>query len=92
MAGIPGQPGYRDGRSGLFFYPDGVAVDLNKNVFITDSENHAIRKIDPDGNVSTFAGLAGYEGSSDGRGSEAKFYLPSGIAVDIEGTLYVSDR
>lgn len=73
-----------------FYYPDGAVVDYNGNVFVTDQSNHKIRKITPDGTVSTFAG-SGSIGSDDGNGIVASFYYPAGIAVDILNNLYIAD-
>jgi len=50
-----------------------------------------VAKITPDGVVSTFAGLAGSPGSTDGTGSTARFYYPMGIALDNAGNVYVAD-
>jgi DNA-binding beta-propeller fold protein YncE len=71
-------------------------------LYVTDTNNHAIRKIDTTTNaVTTFAGSAGTidtdftaaSGSADGTGTAASFYLPRGIAIDgVGGNLYVSDQ
>ena len=53
--------------------------------------NHTIRKVTPAGVVTTLAGLAGSSGSADGTGSAARFYHPSGVAVDSAGNVYVAD-
>jgi streptogramin lyase len=74
-----------------FNSPFGVAVDANGNVYVADTFNNTIRKITPAGVVSTLAGLAGSSGDSDGTGSAARFNSPFGIAVDRDGTLYVTD-
>lgn len=58
---------------------------------MTDTGNHAIRKITPAGNVTTIAGLLGASGSADGFGSAARFNSPWGIAVDLAGDLVVGD-
>ena len=65
-------------------------MDGAGTVYVADTFNHTIRKISG-GVVSTFAGLAGNSGTSDGTGSAARFNQPAGIAVDSLGTLYVVD-
>jgi sugar lactone lactonase YvrE len=71
--------------------PTGVAVDPAGNVYVTDTNNHTIRKISLNGQVTTFAGSSGVAGSTDGRGAEARFDRPTGIAADAAGNLYVVD-
>ena len=61
------------------------------NLFIADSANHLIRKIDTVGNVSTIAGTANVSGSDDGQGIQAKFNQPYGIVVDSSDNIYVAD-
>ena len=94
LAGSWGESGSSDGpgSAARFGYPIGVAVDDSKNVYVADQDNHTIRKITPAGMVSTLAGLAGYAGSSDGSGSAARFYYPSGVAVDGARNVYVADQ
>ncbi|HSE21629.1 MAG TPA: NHL repeat-containing protein [Pyrinomonadaceae bacterium] len=73
-----------------FSDPFGLAIDLSGNLFVTDAgESNRVRKISPEGVVSTFAGSA--EGYADGSGSNAKFNTPSGIAIDSSSNLYVAD-
>jgi sugar lactone lactonase YvrE len=93
-----GTQGWRDGTGGAqgtaeFYWPAGLAVDGHGDVYVADSGNNRIRKIDRSGNVTTFAGN-GMEGWIDGTGGPdgtAEFWSPGGIAVDIEGNVYVSD-
>lgn len=68
-----------------------VAVDQQGNLYISDQNNHSIRKISPSGEVITFAGTDA-AGSADGRGGEARFKYPAGICVDAKGFIYVADR
>ncbi|MGA3179424.1 MAG: protein kinase [Verrucomicrobiota bacterium] len=93
FAGQSGLGGSQDGMgsNARFLAPEGVAVDPSGNVFVADSGNHTIRKITPDGKVTTFAGLAGHHGSLDGPGNAARFFAPFGIAVDRLGNVYVSE-
>jgi len=72
-----------------FDSPHGIAIDEAGNLYVADSNNHRIRRITPKGEVSTLAG--GWEGFSDGIGSDAQFSNPSGIAIDTQGNLYVTD-
>ncbi|HVU25758.1 MAG TPA: hypothetical protein VHE13_16630 [Opitutus sp.] len=93
LAGSPGNAGSADGNGSAarFNQPSGLATDSAGNVFVADSNNHAIRKITPDGDVSTLAGLAGSSGSADGTGSAARFNYPCGIATDRNDNLFVVD-
>jgi sugar lactone lactonase YvrE len=73
-----------------FHFPDGAVCDSQNNVFISDQSNHKIRKITPDGTVSTFAGT-GVVGSADGPGDSATLYYPSGMTIDSNDNLYVAE-
>jgi len=91
-------PGYRDGpvASASIFAPRGLAFDRRGNLFFSDCWNHRIRKITPDGVVSTFAGggPTGIEAKAewrDGKGTDARFYAPCGLAIDDKDNLYVAD-
>jgi len=93
LAGSAGLSGSADGTgSGArFYYPFGLGVDSSGNVYVADSWNHTIRKVTPAGVVTTLAGSAGQPGSSDGRGTAARFDDPGGAAVDSNGNVYVAD-
>ena len=80
------------GTAASFKNPTGIAFDaLTKNVYVADAGNNLIRKIAPDGTVSTFAG-SGNAGADDGTSTSASFNYPTGIAVDKMGNLYVADN
>lgn len=83
--------GYADGigDSAKFYYPYGVAVDATGDVYVTDNNNHKIRKITPTGVVTTFAGST--QGFSDGIGAAAQFTNPLGIATDVFGNVYITN-
>jgi hypothetical protein len=93
LAGTAGSLGSTDGTGSAarFNQPRGVAVDAVGNVYVADWVNHTIRKINPDGVVTTLAGTAGSSGSTDGTGSAARFNRPLGVAVDAAGNVYVTD-
>jgi len=88
-----GQPGYIDGPGSLaqFKLPQQIAIDAQGNLLVTDYGNNRIRKITPEGVVSTFAGN-GQEKLIDGPALEAAFALPNGIAVAKDGRIYVSEN
>jgi hypothetical protein len=93
FAGTAGLCGSTDGSGfeALFHSPQGLAIDKNDNIFVTDTCNSTIRKITPYGEVTTIAGSAGLKGSVNGTGDAARFTCPTGIAVDKNGNLYVTD-
>ncbi|MGC4040843.1 MAG: T9SS type A sorting domain-containing protein [Flavobacterium sp.] len=78
------------GEAASFRFPDGAAFDSHDNLFISDQSNHKIRKITPDGTVTTVAGT-GSIGSADGIGTAASFYYPAGMAVDANDNLLIAD-
>lgn len=78
------------GTAASFHAPAIVAVDNANNLFITDEENHKIRKITTDGTVSTYAGN-GTIGAADGIAASAQFNYPTGVAVDETNTVFVAD-
>lgn len=79
------------GRAARFFMPEATAVDKAGNVYVGDTKNETVRKITPEGVVTTLAGKAEKWGFQDGIGSEARFSGPSGLAVGRGGVLYVAD-
>jgi len=93
LAGTAGVAGSADGTGAAarFHFPTGVAVDGTGNVYVADQGNDIIRKITPEGVVTTLAGTAGSVGRKDGTGSAAQFYAPAGVTVDSAGNVYVAD-
>jgi len=87
-----GEPGYRDGPAPAaeFDVPIGIAVDGEGNIYVVDCGAHRIRRISPDGVVTTIAG-SGVAGYADGPAAEAEFWYPTDIAVGRDGQLYVAD-
>jgi uncharacterized delta-60 repeat protein len=85
--------GFADGPAGVarFASPNGVAAGAGGVVYVADTFNHRIRKVAPDGTVTTLAGT-GHAGFADGPGATAQLDSPDGIAVDREGNVYVLDR
>ena len=79
------------GQNTEFNQPSGIAVDKNGNVYIADRSNHVIRKITSAGEVTTFAG-SGNAGYADATGTAAQFNFPTGVAVDMDGNVYVADQ
>jgi DNA-binding beta-propeller fold protein YncE len=65
--------------------------DGKGNWFVSDAQNHTIRRITSDGTVTTVAGKAGHIGYDDGVGVRARFGFPRGLAMDQDGNLYVAD-
>jgi gliding motility-associated-like protein len=89
-----GLMGSTDGGSlaASFNYPWGVTSDTLGNIFVLDGYNFTIRKINPAGQVSTYAGNIGIAGSTDGTGSNAKFNNAAGICYNrADKSLYVAD-
>ena len=92
IAGTPGKRGFQNGKGSqaLFAQPEGIAISSKGEIFVADSRNNVIRKIDQAGNVTTFAG-SGAGGLADGVALKATFSLPMGLAFDPKGNLFVAD-
>lgn len=93
IAGQAGRSSSADGQGAAarFEDPFSTAVDASGIVYVADSAAHVIRRITPDGVVTTYAGSPGAHGSADGTGAAARFYSPFGVAVDTAGNVYVAD-
>ena len=84
--------GFVDGTGAAARFRDmmGLQIDAAGNLYVADVSNRAIRKITPDGAVSTLAG-SGTKGFTDGTGSAATFTRPYQLAVDASGNVFVAD-
>jgi sugar lactone lactonase YvrE len=86
-----GRRGFADGRGpdASFDTPSGIALGPSGSLFVADTANNAIREVAPDGRVTTVAG--GGAGLADGPAATARFNGPIGVAVDVDGRLFVAD-
>ena len=93
LAGYTHSPGSQDGfgSAARFNWPQGIAVDSTATFTLGDTNNSTIRKITPDGMVSTVAGLGGNGGNVDGIGAAARFNHPKGVALDAANNIFVAD-
>lgn len=93
IAGTAGSSGFADGSGSAaqFNQPAGIARDKSGNLYVADTGNDTIRKIDSNNNVTTLAGIVGTPGAADGTGTVAQFYNPIGVALDNNGNLYAAD-
>lgn len=87
-----GIQGFADGykTSAKFNNPTDLSVDQNLNIYVSDSKNFKIRKITSDYDVTTFSGSI--EGNVDGDKNNAKFGLITSLTVTPSGTIYVTDK
>ncbi|MEB0136430.1 NHL repeat-containing protein [Actimicrobium sp. CCC2.4] len=93
LAGAMSIPGAADGTGAAarFNYPQSIAIDRAGTLYVADTNNQTIRKVTAQGVVTTIAGRVGVDGSTDGRANAARFSYPQGIAIDVAGTVLVSD-
>ena len=93
MAGAAGSTGSTDGAAGAarFNTPIGLALIPSGSLLVADSMNHTIRRVDPAGTVTTWAGRPVQSGFANGTGAAARFAGPWGLATDSQGNVYVAD-
>ena len=89
-----GEPGYADGKgaAAAFDVIGGIAADKDGTLYVGDTFNQLIRKVAPDGTVSTLAGQVKQTGSVNGALVPARFFGPAGVAIGSDGSLFVADR
>ena len=87
-----GFAGYLDGGGTMTMFngPSLIAVDRMTNVFVWDSGNRRIRKLSPDGAVTTFAG-SGTQARADGVGTNASFHTPTAMVAVSDGSIVIAD-
>jgi sugar lactone lactonase YvrE len=91
------RPGYKDaqGWDAQFSGPAGIAAAPDGSLFVSDSRNHRLRRIAPDGTVTTVAGSGPTDSAlgafADGPADRARLFNPTGLAVGSDGALYVAD-
>ncbi len=84
---------WKDGwdTTARFDAPCGLSIDINDNIYVADANNHCIRKITPEGYVSTIAGVGKEKGLVDGRIGESLLNVPTEVFVDENFEVYFSD-
>ncbi len=99
FSGNPGNPAIenREGqfKEARYYDPTGIFIDQFDNIYVSDHENHVIKIISKEGFSDYLAGSSsspGQSGSVDGIGLDARFNLPMGLDMDLEGNLYVADQ
>lgn len=96
VAGTGAEAWTGDGGPGTaagLHWPTALELDADGSLFIADTFNHAVRRLAPDGTITTVAGsgVAGAEGDG-GPATAARLHEPFGVAVDADGTLFIADR
>lgn len=83
---------FADGNAAVakFNFPTSMALHPSGQIYLVDTDNHRIRVMNPNGQVSTFVGT-GIAGFADGNPAVAQFHRPRGIALDSAGNIYVAD-
>lgn len=94
VAGVAGACSAVDGvgAKARFMVPTYVGIDSAGALYVTDHGAHALRRVTPDGVVTTVAGMPGTSGTADGVGHGARLFHPNGVAVSSTGVIYVTDR
>ena len=90
---VAGSDPVRDGgpaTSGLLASPHGVAMDGAGSLYVADTDNHRIRKVTPDGVISTVAGTGFFGYGESGGATETPLAYPVGVTVDAAGNLYIA--
>jgi sugar lactone lactonase YvrE len=87
-----GSAGFVDasGVAASFNFPRGIALGPDGNIYVADTDNHRIRKVTPEGVVTSLAG-SGTQTFADGTGTGASFNLPNGLTIGPDGNIYVAD-
>jgi hypothetical protein len=75
------------GTAARFNLPIDVKIGPSGDLYVADTFNHTIRRLTPAGVVTKVAGVAGSIGNADGDAATARFYYPSGIAIDASNNL-----
>ncbi len=79
------------GASARFNGPSGIVYSPAGHLFVSDTGNQIIRRVNLDGSVTTLAGKAGEWGSTDGLGANARFSSPMGLCIGADGDLFIAD-
>lgn len=93
VAGVPRQSDSIDGlgTAARFYNPQGVTIDTAGTIYLANQPHETIRRVTPAGEVTTLAGSTWQNGAIDATGAAARFFYPSGLAVDSAGNVIVAD-
>lgn len=80
------------GTAARFWGPSSIAFGTDGNMYVADQDNSTIRKVTPNGVVSTYAGVTKVRGTNDGPALTARFSLPHALVVDSNMNLYLTER